>query len=311
MRKRFRYGVLVVCLVFTATAIAEQARWLAGVQNAHSDIWHQMAGVRYRPQHVVIVAIDERTRLAHQDEPLAFWAPHFARAIEVLKKVGARVIGLDFLFSVSAEAWLKRLDLAGGKSRTYDLELRRQLAAGHVVLSGTMVMDDQGRSTVLLPIADYYFSLPGQLDDIGLTNFYNDPDGVLRHFVTILPGAEGEAWPTLAALLASRAQDRTMLPQARPPTLISFAGPPGTFPRVSFQRLLAPGAEQDPSLMALKGKVVIVGWEGRIQDVLLTPYARSFLAWRPHLMSGPEVHANIVETLLTGRHPRPMTFDIW
>jgi adenylate cyclase len=89
------------------------------------------------------------------------------------------------------------------------------------------------------------------------------------------------------------------------PPYIGFAGPPGTFPRLSFRRLLRPGAEQDPALQALNQKVVIVALETRLQDIHLTPYARSFLHLGPHMMSGPEVHANIVETLLTGRAPRP------
>ena len=304
--KRLLHGLLVVLLAFAVTAIAEETQWLAGVQNAQYDIWHQVAGVRYHPAHVVIVAIDEATRLEHPDEPLVFWAPHFTRALEVLKKVGVQAVGLDFLFGVSAEAWLKRLGLAVDRSRTYDLELRRQFATGQVVLSATMVVDDQGHSTILLPLADYYFSLPRQLDDLGLTNFYNDPDGVLRRFVRALPDSKGDSWPTLAALLASRAQNQSHFLKARPPSYIRFAGPPGTFPRISFRRLLQPGAAQDPELKALKGKMVIVGWESGLQDVLLTPYARSFLAWRPELMSGPEVHANIVETLLTERHPQPL-----
>jgi adenylate cyclase len=302
--KRFLYGFLVVALAFSITEIAGHFQWLTGVENAHYDIWHQMAGVRYKPEHVVIVTIDEQTRLEHQDEPLVFWAPHFARVIEVLRKAGARVIGLDVLFSVSAEAWLKKLDLPGGKSRTFDLELRRQLATGKVILAGGMVADDQGISKILLPIQDYYFSLPGQLDDVGLTNFYNDPDGVLRRFVTALPDAEGEIWPTFAALLTQRPADGNVSEAAQALPNIGFAGPPGTFPRLSFRRLLRPEAELDPNLKALKDKVVIVALETRLQDIHLTPYARSFLHWGPHMMSGPEVHANIVETMLTGLTPR-------
>jgi adenylate cyclase len=306
MGKRLFYGFLVVVLAFAATETIEQAQWLAGLESAHYDTMHLLAGVRHRPQHVVIAAIDEQTRLEHQDEPLVFWAPHFAQAIEVLKKVGVRAIGVDFLFSVSAEAWLKKLALPGDRSRTFDLELRRQLASGQVVLAASMVFDDQGNGKILLPIADYYFSLPGQLDDVGLTNFYNDPDGVLRRFITALPTGEGEMWPTLAALLAGRMTDKGPSEAALPssPTLIGFAGPPGTFPRISFRRLLRPDADQDQGLKALKDKVVIVALETRLQDIHLTPYARSFLYWRPQMMSGPEVHANIVETLLTGRFPR-------
>jgi adenylate cyclase len=303
--KRLLYGFLVVVLALAAAEIAGHFHWLAGVENTHYDIWHQAAGVRFPPENAVIVTIDEQTRQEHQDEPLVFWAPHFARVIEVLKQAGVRVIGLDFLFSVSAEAWLKKLDLPGGASRTFDLELRKQLAAGKVILAGGMATDAAGISKVLLPIQDYYFSLPRQLDDVGLTNFYNDPDGVLRRFVTALPDSEGEIWPLFGPLLAQRASDGKGSEAVQGPLpYIGFAGPPGTFPRISFKRLLHPEAD-DRLHEALKDKVAIIALETRLQDIHLTPYARSFLHWGPQMMSGPEVHANIVETLLTGRAPKP------
>ncbi|OGR05778.1 MAG: hypothetical protein A3K23_01895 [Desulfobacca sp. RBG_16_58_9] len=304
MSKRLLYGFLVVVLACAVAEIAGHFQWLAGVNSAHYDIWHQLAGRRYQPEHVVIVAIDEQTRLERQDEPLVFWAPHFAQALEVLRKAGAKVIGLDFLFSVSAEAWLKKRHLAGEESRTHDLELRLQLAAGRVILAGSLVTNDHGNSKVLLPIQDYYFSLPHQLDDVGLTNFYTDPDGALRRFITALPDAEGESWPTFAALLSGWVANNNLATTAQPLAYISFVGPPGTFPRISFRRLLQPDAKLEQDLKAVQGKAVIVALETRLQDIHLTPYARSFL-WRgPRMMSGPEVHANIVETLLTGRRPR-------
>jgi adenylate cyclase len=304
MGKRVLLGFLVVIIAFTSTEIAGRMNWLEGIDNAHYDIWHKVAGRRYQPEHVVIVAIDEQTRLKYQDEPLVFWAPHFAKAIEVLRKAGAKVIGLDFLFSVSAEAWLKKRRLAGEESRTHDLEFRRQLSAGQVILAGCLVIDEHENSKVLLPIQDYYFSLPHQLDDIGLTNFYTDPDGALRCFNTALPDTEGEIWPTFAALLSGRVNNEPLATLAQPPAYIGFVGPPGTFPRISFRRLLRPDAKLEQELKGVQGKVIIIALETRLQDIHLTPYARSSLFSGPRMMSGPEVHANIVETLLTGRYPR-------
>ena len=81
--------------------------------------------------------------------------------------MGARVIGLDVLFSVSAEAWLKKGHLTGEESRTYDLTLRRQLASGQVILASSLITDEQGNSNIMLPIQDYYFSLLQKLDDVG------------------------------------------------------------------------------------------------------------------------------------------------
>ena len=80
--------------------------------------------------------------------------------------MGARVIGLDVLFSVSAEAWLKKGHLTGEESRTFDLTLRRQLASGQVILASSLITDEQGNSNIILPIQDYYFSLAQKLDEL-------------------------------------------------------------------------------------------------------------------------------------------------
>jgi adenylate cyclase len=308
VRKKLIYGVLLVVLVSAGVEIAGRAGWLRLPEAWYYDLVHQLAGRRYEPQHVVIAAIDDQTRLEHQDEPLVFWSPHFARAIAVLRQVGVKVIGLDFLFSVSAESWLKRLKLTEtDQSRTYDLPFRKQLASGQVILAGDLAIDADGKEKTLLPLPDYWASLPGQLDDVGLAKFYSDPDGVIRRFLTAMPTADGEAWVTFAKLLAERAAAGG--PGRETPTLsfIGFTGPPNTIPRISFRRLLLPGAAQDPRIRSLKDKVVIVAYEpSGLQDMHQTPYALGFLTIPARLMSGAEVHANIVETLLTGRLPRPV-----
>ena len=205
-RKKLIYGVLLVVLVSAGVEIAGRAGWLRLPEAWYYDLMHQLAGRRYEPQHVVIAAIDDQTRLEHQDEPLVFWSPHFAQAIAVLRQVGVKVIGLDFLFSVSAESWLKRLKLPEtDQSRTYDLPFREQLASGQVILAGDLAIDADGKEKTLLPLPDYWASLPGQLDDVGLVKFYSDPDGVIRRLLTAMPTVDGEAWVTFAKLLAERA----------------------------------------------------------------------------------------------------------
>jgi adenylate cyclase len=288
--------------------MAMRADWLQGPEEAYYDLWHQVAGQQYQPRHVVIVAIDDQTLLEHQDEPLVFWSPHFARAIQVLRQAGARVIGLDYLFAISPESWLRKLNLPESeKSRTFDLPFREQLAAGQVVLAGNLAPDAPEPDKIRLPLPDYWGSLPGKLEDVGLVNLYNDPDGVIRRFVPVLPVAQGEAWVTFAQLLAERAgakADAAGQPLVR---TIGFAGPPGTVPRVSFQRLLKAGAAHDPQVQALTGKAVIIASEPKqFLDTYMTPYARSLLHFKVQMMSGAEIHANIVETLLAGHFPRPV-----
>ena len=309
MHRKFLCGVLLVIFIGGALEVTHRMGWFNSAEDRYDDVWHQVAGLQFQPQHVVIVAIDDQMRLEHQDEPLVFWSPYFARALAVIRQAGAKVIGLDFLFSVSAESWLKRLKLPeSGQSRTYDLPFREQLAAGKTILAAEKFAETQGKAKILLPLPDYWGSLPGQLEDVGLVNFFQDPDGVIRRFLPAITTDEGESWVTFAALLAERAAPGDSAHTCPPLSLIGFSGPPGTIPRVPFRRLLSPGAESDPQIQGLKDKVVIIAYEPTgVQDIHQTPYSRGFLNLSARFMSGPEVHANIVETLLTGRFPRPVS----
>jgi adenylate cyclase len=149
-----------------------------------------------------------------------------------------------------------------------------------------------------------------------LGNFYADQDGVIRRFFPTLFDDGTMPSLTFATLLSLRAAglkptssswslggrdiQNSILPQA-----IGFVGPPGTIPRLSFSQLLNSQANEGHEIQSLKDKVVIVAAEylGN-QDIHLTPYAHGFLGLESRMMSGAELHANIIETLLTGRFPR-------
>ena len=310
-------GFILVILSFAATEVVTRFGWLDIIEYNYYDLWHILLGHRVEPRHVVIVAVDNQTLLEHQNEPLVFWGPHFARVIENTRKAGARIIGLDYLFTISSESWLKNLELPGTeRSRTYDIPMRAQLASGQVVLIATIAENSKGNYQFLLPISDYLFSLPGGMKDVGLVNFYTDKDGVVRQFSPIF--FDDGTIPNLnfATLLAVRAAGLDPTSKAWPlghwevPNRIhlypiGFVGPPGTIPRLSFSRLLDPRAESDQDIQRLKDKIVIIAAEhvGH-QDIHPTPYAHGFLGFEGRMMSGAELHANIVETLLTGRFPQ-------
>ena len=241
-RRQAILGALLVIFACVAAEIATRAGSLDTLEYTYYDLWHNLVDVRVEPKHVVIVSVDNQTLLDHQDEPLAFWGPHFARAIEVLRRAGARIIGLDYLFRASAESWLRKLDLPGSdKSRTYDIPMRAQLAAGQVVLIGTIAGSDHGQSELLLPVNDYLFVLPGGRMDVGLSNFYPDKDEMVRRFVPALLDDGTTPSLTFATLLAVRAaglnpeKDSWSLGGQRVfntpfPRRIGFVGPPRNHP---------------------------------------------------------------------------------
>ncbi|HVO83035.1 MAG TPA: adenylate/guanylate cyclase domain-containing protein [Syntrophobacteria bacterium] len=321
--KRAIIGFLIVLLASFSAEVATRVGWLTGLELLYYDLWHLLAGPRSEPRHVVIVSVDTQAFLEHRDEPLVFWGPYFARAVEKARRAGASIIGLDYLFSVSAESWLSKTALArSDQGRTHDIPLRAQLASGRVVLIGDVATDDQGNVHLALPIEDYLFALPGGLADVGLGNFLTDADGAVRRFTPAL--FEDGRLPSLtfATLLAVRAAGMSPasaswslagreVANGALPLAIGFIGPPGAVPRLPFSRLLSPGSEGNAEIEGLKDKVVIVAAEhlGN-QDIHLTPYARGFMAFGGRLMGGAEVHANIVETLLTGRFPRPLPSSV-
>ena len=315
--KKELFAVLLVLLALLLAQFIRQNRLLVSLENFFYDSWHHFAGVRYQPEHVVIVEIDDQVLIERPDEPLVFWGPHFARALEVLHAAEARIIGVDFLFTISAESWLKRLDLQGNElSRTFDIPMRMQLNSAHVVLIAKAVVNDAGASEMLLPVADYLFSLPNNYADVGLANFYPDDDGVVRRFIPALFDDGREPRLTLAALLAEKAaaqlpgqeKEKIGLRLSTADRPVGYVGPPGTFPRLRFSELLQSGAETDEVLRKkLQGKVVIIGGEhSGANDLHLTPYIRKLFGSGSKMMTGVELHANIVETLLTGRAPKQM-----
>jgi adenylate cyclase len=78
---------------------------------------------------------------------------------------------------------------------------------------------------------------------------------------------------------------------------INFRGGPGTFPRVSYHRVLA--ADVSPEVFA--GKIVLVGATSPVlQDIYSTPFARA------RQMSGVEIHANALDMLIGGDHLRAL-----
>ncbi len=274
------------------------------------------------------MTVDDDTLRILEGEPLVFWAPHYAQAIKTLRDAGVRAIGIDFLFSVSADSWLRQLGVAVTQSVNHDGTFREQLYQGDVVLAA--VIDSKGKPR--LPVMDYLAVIPGFPDvraQVGLVNVDGDSDGVIRSF-SMTPyqvdppqqQARVRQLLNFAPLLALRSAGgdiaatswniagRTRYP-SRLLEPIGFAGPPGTIPRVSLGALLEPDAVRETSLSFLKNKVAIIGMEyAANQDVHATPYSGRLFNGSASLMSGIELHANIVETLLGNTAPRHVSDPI-
>jgi adenylate cyclase len=316
------FVLVTFLLAFMVTEAGYRGGMLDTVEHIYSDWWHRLSGIRHQPEHVVLVTVDDASLAERSDDPLVFWTPHFAKAVSTLRQVGASAIGVDFLFATSAESWIARQRLQPNKHlANYDLTFRQELNSGDVVLVGSRVRGiPPNPDSLLLPLPEYLLSLPDfdMLPFVGLADLASDVDGVIRRY-EIGPSLNipedvrlGAPQIALGALLAIRASAQSpsasvwkfgdKMVSLTADQLISYAGPPGTLKRVPISRLLSPGALDDPQVMGLRGKVVIIGGDFHgMNDVHATPYSGSLSGVAGGLMTGPEIQANIVETLLSGR----------
>lgn len=326
-RRSLLLALTITLLSAVAAEVSYRAGWADLAENAYSDLWHRLSGLRHSPEHVALVLVDDLALQEYRDDPLVFWTPHIAKASGVLRQVGAKIVGLDFLFAISPEGWLRKMNLPESDlSRTYDIPFRNEIASGKLVMVGAKI-SGRDYDDFLLPHRDYLLAIP-DFDftaGIGLADLHADSDGNVRAFMAAPPLREspqtaGQALPrlTLGALLAVRATGQNpqaaawqlggrRIARSAEPMRIGYAGPPGTVTRISLSRLLAPDALKDPAVQLLKDKVVIIGGEFMgMNDLHSTPYSSGLFGRSGSLMTGPEVQANIVETLLSGKTNLPL-----
>lgn len=306
---------------------ASSAGWLQGLENVYSDLAFRLAGQMAPVEHVALVELDDASLAAYPDDPLIFWTPHHAKAVSVLRAVGARVVGLDFLFSISPEGWFAKVAGPGSKAaRAFDQRFRQELSTGKLVLGSTQTGPEP-----FLPAADYVAALP-DFDVqryVGATDLLFDADGTLRSMPMAPPGAklvqgDGLRLMPFSLLLALHASGQKLdapswqfgkreLAAGGEPWRLAWVGPPGTVKPLSMRTLLAEGAENNPDLQKLRDKVVIIGvaYAGS-NDIHMTPYGHGLL--QNKLMRGPEIQAQAIEALMSGRFiddlPLPMRWAV-
>lgn len=293
--------LLAAMLAAVASAlIVPLLPWFAALDLFFYDAWHRLAGGRGEVAHTAIVAIDDASLARFNDTPLAFWQPQLGAAIATLREVGVAAIGIDLIQATSAETWLGSLgagDTPAGRS--YEAPYRAALASGGIVLATARAT--AGGEAHLLPPIEHQLLLPGGVDDLGVVNLEADADGFIRRLAPVL--AADEPGVSFAARLVRAARPEASFNEsatvAKP---IPYAGPPGTVPRVSLALLTEPGAASRPEVKRLRDRVVVIAADAsRLQDLQLTPYARALPGATPQLMSGGEVHAQVVEAWLSGR----------
>ena len=292
--KIFIFNLLIVLSSLFIAEAAYLQGWFLTLENMFYDSCQRYNGVEsdYSP-HVVIVKIDRKTMQKYNDLPMAFWGPYFAEALSRLRLCKVRAIGLDMIFTVSPEDCLLKLGVKSTNLvRAYDVDFRSQLNMGEIILAGKAVMTKTGPGKIILPTDDYLYALHDASASIGLANFIQDTDGVIRSYIPRL--FSGNSTPNLsfAALLMIKA-GITIPDQGL--SRIIFIGPPGSVPRLSFLDLLKADKKQFAAIKTLlRNKLVIISVEDNgFDDFHLTPYATGLsISKEIKLMSGAELIEN-------------------
>jgi CHASE2 domain-containing sensor protein len=225
------------------------------------------------PPGIAVVAIDDVTFDEVEQWPLP--RRIHAKAIDRLRRAGARVIVYDFQFT----------EPSGDDGA--DLALYDAVARARNVVLATTETDERGRTNVLG--GDDNLAAAGAR--AGEAHLAPEPGGEINRFPYMTGGLE-----SLAVAAAERATGRPVQAASfeRGGAWIDYHGPGGTIPTYSLSRLVA--RTPDAGLLrALRDKIVIVGATApTLQDVHATP------ADDQRLMAGPEIQANAISTILRG-----------
>jgi adenylate cyclase len=275
---RLRVCALIL-IVFAMLAAMSALKVGQTLENHALDFCYRLRPHSSPPPEILIVGIDEHS---FQDLKKAWPWPrsYHAKIIRKLKAAGARLIVFDVLFAEPNNA---------EDDQSFTKAIRE---AGNVILASTVEFTETSRVARQILVEPYAPFRAAALA-IGLTLVTPDADGIVRRFHCNL--GEEESIP----IIVTRYYRPNLAIQPHLCGLIHFTGPPGHINTVSYSRLLN---YPDASLTApVRGRIVLIG---RIVGASPTPLADSFytpfFASTGKLMSGVEIHAQVIDTLLRG-----------
>jgi adenylate cyclase len=294
------------CWLVSATAFGR------GLENWLLDNCFFQRGDRRTGAPVVIIGLDEGS-LAALGKPAAYISPELAEVVRYVHEQGAAAVGIDLMVPASL-GHLAEIQRPGGLGEA------RPMGAAVFGSRAVLPIDwNPQAQEAARPLKEWWqikASLKPEPADFGFVNLTEDEDQFLRR-QQLLVGEGEDRLPSFALALYARFRgaDFDWGPEHRSvrvgeetipldrdrKLLINFIGAPETIRPLSFQQVLLAARQNLPS-SDFAGKIVIVGVTARSgQDYHATPYANSyarlFSPVQAGLMSGPEVHAQVLATL--------------
>lgn len=296
--------------LIAALATGGNFRLVQLLESQAQSLFFELRGPVAPPDDIVILAIDEPSLSVSEQyyrtdpqqyaylEPLQSWPwkrTAYAQVIERLMSAGARSVAVDILFDTPSSYG------AADDARLADALQRH---AGKVTLAAEYAEVEmrQGSLMQLMQPERQFWTQPAS---IGSVNFPLEPDGKVHRFASSFPKllADFDALKVTMPSFEQAAVAATQ-PSFTPPKAeyIYFYGPAGTFKQISFSNVLDPGNWNTYLQQGkyFKDKIVIIGaTAASLQDFHGAPFSKSWLYHEP--MSGVEIQANAIATLLEGR----------
>ena len=290
-------GLLIAAVAFGLTLAFSNLSFFSFIEIKGLDLLFTLRGPLTTPNQIVIVAIDEPS-IAEIKNQWPWPRSLHAKLIEQLNKAGAKVIGVDILFSEPSES---------AEDQAFARALRE---AGNVVLVSALavVNDPMFRHTIRIdPIPAFRDAAAA----VGSPLISVDADGVVRRTRLLYPDMPSFPFESVRRYLENLTSEvvaatgwrgfnqKDLLQEA----LINYRGPPRTVKTVSYYQALDYEHMLPPGIF--NGKIVLVGRSleaipepQRLSgDTFLTPY--SWVAAVP--TAGVEIQATIISNLLEGQ----------
>ncbi len=272
--QKVKAGVLIFLIPVILVLVFPFSRML---EDKSIDMRMKLRGQGAVERRIVIISIDEES-FRQMDLRWPWPRTVFADLLDRIGKDSPLAVGIDVEFSEKGFTPENDAALASAMERY-----------GNIVIPEKLWTEEQNGSPVIRidQAEDMFLSASAAR---GYVNLPQDSDGFVRRVISNTV-SEGKKRIPFAFAVAKTAEPSLVLPE-KSPLVINFAGGVKTFLTLSFSKVLA-GELGDGFF---RDKIVLVGAGYRESgDFLMTPFTGS------SGISGVEIHANIVNTLLTNQ----------
>src|SRR5258708_6145082 len=247
---------------------------------------------------IVLVVINATTKEAFH-QPMIFWNPHFADAIEAAAQGGARVIAIDHAFATPVSEYKPDDDRILAEAV---MNPGVAVVLNYVPEAATQHQENAVPANMMAASLGFAAlpNLTAAPDDfIRDQELLAIPDNPITHMFALRTAekflGQDAVFKDNRLTLAGHAIPIT--PERR--ITINYAGGPDTFTRIPMSDFIAASKARRTDQLAawVKGKAVLLG-DDDIGDRHATPFYTLSTGANKWLTAGVEIHANTLRTLL-------------